>query len=340
MNEINMYNADTVHILVVDDEEDICDMIQQAIELSGYDCSTAGSGEEALEILVKKSVNVIITDIRMPGIDGIELIQKVKEKHNTDIIVMTAYASGLTYENVIELGASDFVQKPVSPKELLVRLKRVLREHSLLFERKKADIELQESFKKLSKALEQTVNALTTTVEMRDLYTSGHQRRATQICCAITKEMGLSSHQVAGMRIAGLLHDIGKICVPSEILSKPGSLTRSEFNLLKEHPQVGYEIVKGIEFPWPVAQIILQHHERMDGSGYPYGLTRDNISIEAKILAVSDVVEAMSSHRPYRPALGIEAALKEISKKNGRLYDPDVTEACMVLFKEKKFKLD
>ncbi|MFC1857438.1 HD domain-containing phosphohydrolase [Thermodesulfobacteriota bacterium] len=340
MTETKKTTMDGNRILVVDDEKDIRDVIKQAVEMAGYECLTAGSGGEALEILDEQEVDLIITDVRMPGMDGIELTRQVKARHGADVIVMTAYAEGLSYENVIEIGASDFVQKPVSPQELLVRLKRVLRERNLLKERNRADQELQISFRKLNTALEQTVNALTITVEMRDPYTSGHQRRVTQICCAVAEEMGLSEYQMDGIRIAGLLHDIGKISVPSEILSKPGRLTRAEFTLLKDHPQVGYEILKGIEFPWPVAQIMLQHHERIDGSGYPSGLSGEAILLEAKILCVADVVEAMSSHRPYRPALGIDVAMEEISKNKGIIYEPEVADACSVVFRQKEFTLE
>ena len=147
-------------------------------------------------------------------------------------------------------------------------------------------------------------------------------------------------HSLLGLRLAGLIHDIGKITVPVEILNKPGRISDTEFNIIKTHPQAGYNILKEIEFPWPVAQIILQHHERLDGSGYPRGIKNGGIMVEAKILAVADVMEAMASHRPYRPALGIEAALEEIEKNRGILYDPEVADICTSLFTEKGFTLE
>jgi putative nucleotidyltransferase with HDIG domain len=156
---------------------------------------------------------------------------------------------------------------------------------------------------------------------------------------AISSEMGLPNENVEGIRIAGIIHDMGKILVPAEILSKPGRLTENEFGIIKSHPQVGYDILKNIDFPWPVAQIVLQHHERMDGSGYPQGLQSEKILLEARILAVADVVEAMASHRPYRAALGIDKALEEISRNSGVLYDPEAVNACLKLFNEKGFKL-
>ncbi len=192
----------------------------------------------------------------------------------------------------------------------------------------------------LRKALEGTIQAIGLTTETRDPYTAGHQRRVTQLGVAIAKEMGLSQEQIKGIRVAGLVHDIGKMSIPAEILSKPTKLTDLEFHLVQGHPQVAYDILKTIEFPWPVAQIVLQHHERMDGSGYPHGTKGEEIMLEARILAVADVVEAMASFRPYRPALGIDRALEEISQNKGILYDTDVVNACTRLFAEKQFQFE
>jgi len=199
---------------------------------------------------------------------------------------------------------------------------------------------LQQSFEKLQKILRGTVNALTLTVETRDPYTAGHQERVTRLACAIAREMGLPEEQIEGIYVAGTLHDIGKIYVPAEILTKLGPITESEFSIIKTHPKVGYDILKRIEFPWPIAQIVLQHHERMDGSGYPQGLSGQDILLEARILGVADVIEAMSSHRPYREALGIDKALGEISEKKGTFYDPRVVDACVNLFTERRFQLE
>jgi HD-GYP domain-containing protein (c-di-GMP phosphodiesterase class II) len=200
--------------------------------------------------------------------------------------------------------------------------------------------ELQQSLSSLGKALEGTVSALASVAEVRDPYTAGHQQRVTRLAVAIATEMGLPQEQIEGIHVAGTLHDVGKLYIPAEILSKPGKLNEVEFNLVKMHSQAGYDILKTVEFPWPVAQIVLQHHERLDGSGYPQGLKGEDILLEAKILAVADVVEAMASHRPYRPALGMGQALDEISKNSGTLYDPEVVDACFKLFYDKEFKLD
>lgn len=189
----------------------------------------------------------------------------------------------------------------------------------------------------LRKSLEGTVLTIAAMVEMRDPYTAGHQRRVADLATAIAVKMGLSEEQARGIHLAGTIHDLGKIQTPAEILSKPGKLSTSEFNLIKDHPQNGYEILKGIDFPWPIAQMVLQHHERLDGTGYPQGLKGEAILLEARIISVADVVEAMSSHRPYRAGLGIDVALSEIVKGRGVHYDPQVVDACVSLFREHSY---
>lgn len=204
-------------------------------------------------------------------------------------------------------------------------------------QRKEAEEALKQSWEKQKKAMEGTVQAMAYTIETRDPYTAGHQKRVTKLACAIAREMKLSADQIDGVRMAGGLHDIGKIYVPAEILSKPGKISPVEYNIIKTHPQVGFDILKSIDFPWPVGEFVLQHHERMDGSGYPKGLKGDEIHLEARILAVADVIEAMSTHRPYRAALSIETALTEVEENMGTLYDPDVVEVCLTLFRKKEF---
>ncbi|MFP5212196.1 MAG: HD domain-containing phosphohydrolase [Acidobacteriota bacterium] len=196
-----------------------------------------------------------------------------------------------------------------------------------------AEVKLEETMNNLRRAMDGTIQAMALTVEMRDPYTAGHQRRVADLACAIGREMRLSESQLEGIRVAGLIHDIGKICVPAEILSKPGKINEFEFGIIKTHTQVGYDILKSVDFPWPIAQIVYQHHERMNGSGYPRGLYGEEILLEARILAAADVIEAMASHRPYRPALGVEKALEAIESGRGNLYDPDVAEACLRLFR-------
>jgi PAS domain S-box-containing protein/putative nucleotidyltransferase with HDIG domain len=199
--------------------------------------------------------------------------------------------------------------------------------------------QIETTLNDLRKALGGTIEAMALTVETRDPYTAGHQRRVSNLARGIATEMGVSEAQIQGIRMAGVIHDIGKISVPGEILSKPGNISQNELGIIREHPQVGYNILKTVDFPWPIAQIVLQHHERMDGSGYPNGILGENILLEARILAVADVVEAMASHRPYRAALGINLALNEILKNRGSFYDPKVVDACLRLFNEKGYRL-
>jgi HD-GYP domain-containing protein (c-di-GMP phosphodiesterase class II) len=207
-------------------------------------------------------------------------------------------------------------------------------------ERRLAEEERKQNTVGLLKAMDATIKVLAMTVEIRDPYTAGHQQRVSSLAACIGKEMGLPEERIKGIRVAGLVHDIGKMYVPSEILNKPGRMSEIEFSMIKIHPQAGHDILKIIEFPWPIAQTVLQHHERMDGSGYPGRLSGKDIILEARILAVADVVEAMSSHRPYRPALGIHKALEEMSQKKGILYDSEVVDACLKLFNERGFKFD
>jgi len=205
-------------------------------------------------------------------------------------------------------------------------------------EQKKTELELKESMLRLRNNLSGTIHAMAMTVETRDPYTAGHQKRTADIARGIAQEMGLSRKQVDGIRMAGVIHDLGKISIPAEILSKPGKICQPEYSLIKFHPQTGYDILKGIDFRWPVAEIVRQHHERMDGSGYPYGLTGDKILLEARIIGVADVIEAMSSHRPYRPALGVNSAFHEIRQNKGKLYDPNVVDATVRLFARRDFR--
>src|SRR5271169_391399 len=201
------------------------------------------------------------------------------------------------------------------------------------------DKKLDATLDSYRKSLEGTINAISSMVELRDPYTAGHERRVAQLAVAIGKELGLPEHQVEGLHVAGRIHDIGKIAVPAEILSKPTRLSEMEYSLIKNHSQAGFDILKGIDFPWPIAQTVLQHHERLDGKGYPQGLKGNEILLEARILAVADVMEAMSSHRPYRAGLGIDAALEEISRNRGVLYCPTVADACIKLFREQGYQL-
>lgn len=219
-------------------------------------------------------------------------------------------------------------------------LQKIAREVTSGIENALAYESIQQEHGELLEALDGIIHAMCLIVETRDPYTAGHQRRVADIACAIARTMELGEWPIKGIRMAGLLHDIGKLAVPAEILTKPGRLNDTEFAIIRSHSRVSYDILEMIEFPWPVKQAILQHHERLDGSGYPEGLKGEEITLEARILGVADVVEAISSHRPYRPALGLEHAMREILNKKGVLYDPLVVDACIKLFQEKEVELE
>ena len=205
-------------------------------------------------------------------------------------------------------------------------------------DRKRMQQRLQLSLDNLIEVMDGTIRAMALAVEMRDPYTSGHQHRVAELAQAIAEEINLPAEAVEGVYMAASIHDIGKISLPAEILSKPGKLTEIELKMIQTHSKVGYDILKGIDFPWPIAQIVLQHHERMDGCGYPHGLGGNEILIESRIVGAADVVETMASHRPYRPAMGLDKALGEISTNKGKLYDEKVVNACLKLFNEKGFQ--
>jgi len=257
---------------------------------------------------------------RLKGAMGLVHTEEGRTFGKTDVALLTRFGA---------LAAAALVN---ATKDAQAR--QVMSEHKHLRE------ELRNRTNHLQETFFATVNALATTIEMKDPYIAAHQRWVTRLACAIASEMGLTGEQITGLRMAGLIHDIGKINVPTELLIKPGRLTAIEYEAIKIHPQSGYEIVKEIQFPWPIAHIVLQHHERMDGSGYPHGISNSEILLEARILAVADVVESMSSHRPYRNAHGIEIALKEVSKNKDVLYDRPAVEACVRVFREKGFTFE
>ena len=204
---------------------------------------------------------------------------------------------------------------------------------------KRMQMELQHGFENLKKVMNSTVQAITRTIDKRDPYTSGHQHRVADLSRTIAREIGFSENEIEGIYIAAAIHDIGKISIPAEILSKPVQLSDIEISLIQAHSQTGYDILKGIKFPWPIAEIVLQHHERLNGSGYPRGLAGDDVLMAARIIGVADVVETMASHRPYRPSIGIDKALEEITQNKGVLYEPLVVDACLKIFNNKEFEL-
>lgn len=488
-------------ILVVDDEEQYCDVVSQMVLMKGYSCGTARRASEAMSKIRADDFDLVIADIRMRGGDGLQLMKDaLREYPHLDFIIMTGHSADYSYSDIMDAGARDFIVKPFTARELEAKIGRIERErrvmgslvetnksllreislnmsiaelsktlllpapmedlsslvlkharmltessmgyidyistdkrrlvlpnidtitwdsldcpdkgrvlqklcdlwigteehpkpkianypedtgdcgyrfllvpvmsretlqgivalgtslheynekdlvitgrlafiYGLAIQRKCAEEKLNKAYGQLLGAFEETVDALTSALEMRDPYTVGHQKKVAELASNIAREMDCSAEMIDAVRLAGLVHDIGKIAVPSEILTKMSNLKNIEMTLIRQHPNAGYDILKGVKFPWPIAQAVLQHHERMNGSGYPQGLSGDEILMEARILAVADVAEAMSSHRPYRAALGTDKAIEEISKNRGILYDTQAADACLKLLSEKGYKL-
>jgi putative two-component system response regulator len=321
-------------VLVVDDDDQSREVLLNYLELIRCAGKGVANAPEALEILAQERIDLVVSDIKMEGMDGVELMQKAHRTYpQVPFIIMTGYSPEYSYEAIINDGASDFIAKPFSLGELKAKICRIQKEKDIIQQ-------LQHSLAKVKKLFEDTVGALASTLEQRDPYTAGHQNRVGDLACAIAREMGLPEERIEVLRLAAFVHDIGKIGIPAELLAKPGKLTGIEMSLIKVHCQAGFDILNTIEFPWPLAEMVLQHHERVDGSGYPLGLKGPMIRLEARIMAVADVVEAMSSHRPYRPALELNATLEEISKNRGVLYDGEAVDACLRLFHEKGFTFD
>ena len=327
-------------ILVVDDDAGFRMLTQQFLLKLGFESQIVASAAEALDILKNRHFDLVLSDIRMKEKDGVQLMKEARGIYpDLDFVMMTGFTADYSYSDVIGAGATDYIRKPFDMGELRAKLERIEREKNLLWEFQQINRELRRNFDHLHRTMEGTVKAMALTLEMRDPYTAGHQRRVADLACAIAKEMGVDGDRIEGIRMAGLIHDLGKIQIPAEILSKPSRLTEYEFGMIKFHPTAGHQILGPIEFPWPLGEIVLQHHEKIDGSGYPRGLQGKDILLEARILTVADVVEAMASHRPYRPALGLDAALAEISANRGVLFDADAVDACLKLFREKKYAL-
>ena len=325
-----------ISVLIVEDDEKHSELIRRAFEdyhlrfRLRFTCSLM----EARGSLKEKKPDIVICDCLLPDGQGIELFSPDAERLSYPIVMMSSYGNEAMAVETIKAGALDYlVKSPEAFTKLPDFTLRCLREWKHIRARYAAE-------KKLRDVLLQTVESLAAMLEKRDPFTAGHQKKVSKLACAIAEEMSLPDEIIEGIHIAAILHDIGKISIPAEFLSKPGRLSPIEFDIIKTHPVTAYEMLKAIDFPYPVAQIILQHHEKMDGSGYPYGLMGPDILLEARIVTVADVVEAISSHRPYRPALGIQYALEEIANNAGILFDPEVVEACLTLFREKGFSLD
>lgn len=360
-------------ILLIDDEKAILDIMAMMLVDEGYDIHTANSAEEALKILKDSPIfSLIISDQLMPGMTGVQFFAQAREIcPNALRVLQTGYTDTDAIIDAINSGGIHlYLTKPWRKDDLLYSINQMLSKAELLVENRRLDAlvktqnihllelnkqleekvhlktmhlnqraeELKASYEKIRIILEGAVLTMAKIVESRDPYTAGHEQQVARIASFIAQRMCLPDDQVEAIRIAGALHDIGKIAVPTEILTKPGRLSHLEMEMVKTHCQNAYDILKTIEFPYPIAQIIFQHHERMDGSGYPQGLSGKDILLEARIIGVADVLEAMSSHRPYRPSLGSEFAVEEITHNRGLLYDTVVVDACLSLYKTENHK--
>ena len=364
---MNEERANEPKLLVTDDDAIVRESVTAYLEDSGFEVVQADGGRRALELFEAEAPDLVLLDLRMPDMDGLAVLEELTN-HSPDTPVIIVSGAGLITDAIeaLRLGAWDFITKPIGEmailehavrraleRGLLKQENRRYREHleeqieirtgqlrRELTERRKVQEALKESLANLQRVMEGTINAVSLMGEMRDPYTAGHQRRVAQLAVAIARGMGLETARVEAVHTAGLLHDIGKISVPIEILTKPGGITDLEYGLIQRHPQVGYDILKSIDFDRPIAEFVYQHHERLDGGGYPNGLEEGDIHLESRILAVADVVEAMSSHRPYRAGLGVDESLREIESHMGTRYDREAVEACLRLFREEGFEFE
>lgn len=333
-------------IVIVDDNPNNLRVLSNMLQQFGYKVRPALDGAMALKSVFANPPDLILLDIRMPDMDGYEVCQQLKLNPTTaeiPIIFVSALQDTEDKLMAFKSGGVDYITKPFQLEEVLARVKahlslyRIQRDLQTIVEDRTQEltamlVTLNESQKKYTSVLEQTIQAIALTIEKRDPYTAGHQARVSALSVVIAQEMGLDSNVIEGLRLGAMVHDIGKIYIPAEILNRSGSLMDIEFSLIKTHPQVGHDIMKNVVFPWPVAEMIYQHHERMNGGGYPRGLSGDEVLLEARILAVADVLESMASHRPYRAALGLKKGLEEIQDgaEKGR-YDTEVMAACLRL---------
>lgn len=350
--------ANSCTVLIVDDNPNNLRVLSGMLDQEGYRIRPAISGETALRSVAAVMPDIVLLDIRMPEMDGYEVCRRLKADPKTreiPVIFISALHEAEDKVSAFTAGGVDYIVKPFQIEEVLARVRTHLElchaRNSLqqayagmeatVQERTRELVQAKEerfaALEKLKETLVQMIEAMVIAIEKRDPYTAGHQKRVSLLSTAIARELGLPQERLDAIHLGGLVHDIGKIYVPAEILSRPGALSEVEIRIIHTHTEVGYEIIKGISFPWPVKEMVLQHHERMNGTGYPAGLTGDAITEEARIIAVADVVEAMASHRPYRPAPGIDAALRELEEFRGVLYDAAATDAAIRLFREKGF---
>jgi response regulator RpfG family c-di-GMP phosphodiesterase len=330
---------DKPKIFILEDELITAESIRASLTRNGYTVTgIASSGETALKELEKNPSHLVLVDIRLKGdMDGIETARHITERFGIPVIYLSAFADKEILEKVKLTESYGYLIKPFNDKELSSNIEIAIYKHKSERLVRESEEKYRELYDKQKKTLRGIIEAMAIVVETRDPYTAGHQRRVSELAGAIAREMKSPDDILEGTIIAAGIHDIGKLGVPSELLSKPARLNEIEFQLIKTHSKTGYDILKNIDFPWPVAEIVYQHHEKINGTGYPRGLTGKDILIESRIITVADITEAIASHRPYRPKLGIDIALKELSACRGVLYDAEVVDTCIRLFNQKDF---
>ena len=326
-------NTDLPLILIVDDNPTNIDLLLDVLK-GPYRFGVAKNGPRALAFLENSRPDLVLLDIMMPDMDGFEVFTRMKaDPRFADIAVIfiTALSESKYIVKGFEMGAVDYITKPFKAMEVKARVQTHLTLQKMQHFLNDQNVSLEEQVREktilIRQMFDSVISAMSLMAESMDPYTAGHQQRVARYACTIATQMGLPDDQIEAIRIAGLLHDIGKIRVPVSILNRPGPLLKAEINLIKIHPYFGYNFLKDIPSPWHIAEIVYKHHERLNGSGYPRGLTGDQIILEAKILAVADVIEAISSHRPYRPAYAMEYAVTELQRHRGTAFDRDVVDS-------------
>jgi len=338
--DVNSYEQKKAEVMVIDDDDSVLKTTILLLEEEGFQIEAFSTGKDAIEKF-NNNIHAVVLDINMPDLTGLQVFKKIKSL-NPYVPIIFHTGTNVMQEERRDLRRQfrphAYVQKG-DPEQLMDTVVSAVESYGIIHRNVKLSESLYEELKKstdkINTNIEGTIHAMAMTVEMRDPYTAGHQRQVAFLASAIAEKMGVPMEQIDSIHLASTIHDIGKMQVPTEILSKCGKLTKLEFDMIKTHSQAGYDILKTIEFQRPIAEFVLQHHERMDGSGYPSGLQGENILIEARILSVADVVDAIVPHRPYRPALGIEKAQEEIFNNRGITYDSNVVDACLCIISDK-----
>ncbi len=323
-------------VLFVDDDTSLLFLYKELLEET-YPVHLAVGGKQALKKIARGNrYAVIISDLKMPGLGGIDFLSQVRDQQPDAVrIILTGYADLDAAMKAVNQGhVFRFLTKPCGVEELQSAVKAGMEQYDLIQARRE-----NFALKRMKSMLEGIITGLANMVEIKDSYTGGHQRRVTKLACRIAKEMRMDNNRMYGLWMASMVHDVGKIYVPIEFLNKSGKLSDFEFQAIKQHPYHGHILLQTVDCEWPISTIVNQHHERLDGSGYPEGICEKDMLLESKILAVADVVDAMYSYRPYRPSLGLEAALEELEAQKGTLYDPQIVECCQRLFRSKGFEL-